>query len=650
MTGERRIRLVYAALGVGLAFVLALATDTPIVIARSGLWFEILVWLVLAAFLLEPFFSGAPAAFVNAVSVVFFVLAAGFAGPSLLWSALVSVAGLAILLLIADFVLRDPNAPPDAPTQRFAKAARQIGTAAGSWRFSLTIVLLLSLVAFHPPFTGPWIVAGAVVLYALAVSRLQPHILIALLRGKPSPYEAGLSPVRVLAPSELLVTGVGLDHVQPGDLMTVSGSGRTADAIALAPSYAHGTRAFRVFVPDLRRVLHTSPLQALRLEPHAAADAPSEFHDYRAELQGDGVEAIGTVSDGTTMLDISVELLPNRTVTLGHLMWTLSAGHRTYWQIIDARVERDSWGGDTRRTVVGRGTQLGHWDQDRYSFQPNVGSPAHANLVFGGQAAGATGQAPAGYHVIGMVPNSQFPVAVDLHEFSRHHAAILGTTGTGKTHLAFDLAGAMANAGIKVICVDNTGQYAQRFPPPDHAHVEPATLQAYLASDSHLAVYTPDAAEHTIREGKALAEALFSWAKSQPPQEPEALARCVVIFEEAQNFVPEQFVIADDWNLKQTAQDTSRIIMESRKFGLGFILVSQRTAMVTKSALSQCNTILAFQAVDQTGLDYLEGLCGAALAHGIPTLPVQTAISMGRGMASQRPVIVRVADAPIVVP
>jgi DNA helicase HerA-like ATPase len=117
----------------------------------------------------------------------------------------------------------------------------------------------------------------------------------------------------------------------------------------------------------------------------------------------------------------------------------------------------------------------------------------------------------------------------------------------------------------------------------------------------------------------------------------------MIVLEEAQNFVPETFVV-DDWTLKAKSQDTSLVVMESRKFGVGFLIVSQRTAMVTKSSLSQCNTVFAFQAVDQTGLDYLEGLCGPTLVRGVPTLPHRTAIVMGSAVRSASPLIAYIDD------
>lgn len=649
MVRERRIRVAYTAIGIGLIVGLASLWDVPLRFSLSaGLWFEILVLALLAGFIVEPYFSGAPASLVNSVSVFFIAIAASFKGPAGWWIALVVVEGLSVVLLLLELILRDPDAPTDALGQRAARVAKQVGVVLGSWRFALLAALVLALATFVPPFEDPWRISLIVVLYLLGTIRLQPHRLLDLLRGKPSEPDLPLGAVRVSPPAEILVVGEAVDSLLPGALFKVEGSGRKIDAIALGATYVKGGRAFRLLAPDLSRLLHREGFEALRFAAAGDQDV-SELAYYREELGREGVRALGTVSDGSSMLEMVVELSPEDSVSLGQLLWTTSAQTRTYWQVADARIEQKSWAGDNHRAVVVRASQLGHWDQVRYAFEADVVSPPHTALALSGVDPGPEGgDLPDGYHSIGLVPNSGFPVAIDLREFALHHAAVLGTTGTGKTHLTFDLASAMSNAGIKVICVDTTGQYGRRFPAAESQHIVLNQVGNFLDGASTLAVYTPDPNQHTITEGKALANTVFQWAKGQPPMEPGDLARCVIIFEEAQNFVPEQFVV-DDWGLKATAQDTSRIIMESRKFGLGFVLVSQRTAMVTKSALSQCNTVVAFQAVDQTGLDYLEGICGSSLARGIPTLPIQTAISMGRGMASGRPVIVRITDANVVV-
>jgi DNA helicase HerA-like ATPase len=225
---------------------------------------------------------------------------------------------------------------------------------------------------------------------------------------------------------------------------------------------------------------------------------------------------------------------------------------------------------------------------------------------------------------------------------SLHHFAILGTTGTGKTHLAFAVVDALAAIGTRVICVDTTGQYGRRFTAAPRITIDDAPG---FAANAGGGIAILDLGENLIVQGNRLATKLFDWAKSSGQAvDPDLPAKCVVLLEEAQNVVPEGFVV-DDWNLKAKAQDTSLKIMESRKYALGFAILSQRTAMVTKSALSQCNTLFAFQAVDQTGLDYFEGLCGSTLARSVPTLPPQTAIAMGRALTSNRPIITRIEDA-----
>jgi hypothetical protein len=50
--------------------------------------------------------------------------------------------------------------------------------------------------------------------------------------------------------------------------------------------------------------------------------------------------------------------------------------------------------------------------------------------------------------------------APELVEF---HTAILGVTGTGKTELALDIVREAEQRGVKVFCVDFTGEYRERL-------------------------------------------------------------------------------------------------------------------------------------------------------------------------------------------
>jgi DNA helicase HerA-like ATPase len=105
-----------------------------------------------------------------------------------------------------------------------------------------------------------------------------------------------------------------------------------------------------------------------------------------------------------------------------------------------------------------------------------------------------------------------------------------------------------------------------------------------------------------------------------------------------------------EWNQVAQQSDThqvnrsARVILQGRKFGLGALVISQRTANVTKTILNQCNTIFALRSFDQTGLDFLRNYMGEEYSQAISTLPDRTAILVGKASSSVRPIIFRVSD------
>jgi hypothetical protein len=74
------------------------------------------------------------------------------------------------------------------------------------------------------------------------------------------------------------------------------------------------------------------------------------------------------------------------------------------------------------------------------------------------------------------------------------------------------------------------------------------------------------------------------------------------------------------------------------------LIITQRTANVTKTTLNQCNTIFAFQSFDQTGLDFLKNYMGEEYSHAISTLPTRHAILVGKASSSTRPLLFSVSD------
>lgn len=636
---EQRWRFLYAFVGLVLLIGLTLGTGTTVDLSLStGLWVEATVWILLGAFVLEPRFTGAPTAATNGIATIFVFLGTDTERFTGWWMVLLLAAILALVLVTVPYVVATGSERASRRNRQFSR----IGTRLGSWRSLPVGVLALALVSFQQPYSDAWFISATLLLYTFGLATFEPHRMWPELFGGAF-GSSELTVARLCPPCEVLVTGSAVATLDEGQLVRFSQANASADGLVLGTTIDGGVRVRRVLVPDLYSVVGIDGgWPEIR---RVAETAESGIASLQDELRTGGTSVAGALAEGSAIRDAHVELATQVGVSVGQVLWTSSTRGKTYWQVADAEIARTTWGGDTRRVVRAHVVQIGTWAPESLGFVASIDSPQIADVLLAGDVGAPELPPLAPYHyVLGELPGSNFPIIVDLSQMSRHHFALLGTTGTGKTHLAFGLVNAFADYGIKVICVDSTGQYAVAFPPGTAAQIAKGSVSTFLSGSENIAVYSPDVARDSIAEGKELATNLFNWARGQPTLQPSDPARVVLLFEEAQNYVPEGFVV-ESFKRKEMAQDTSRLVMESRKFGLGFGLISQRTAMVTKSALSQCGTVVAFQAVDQTNLDYLAGLCGLTLARGIPTLPHRTAVILGRGMTSSSPVIVRTSDA-----
>ncbi len=120
-------------------------------------------------------------------------------------------------------------------------------------------------------------------------------------------------------------------------------------------------------------------------------------------------------------------------------------------------------------------------------------------------------------------------------------------------------------------------------------------------------------------------------------------ARVAVIFEEAHSLVPEWSSTANDGD-NTAVNGTAKVVLQGRKYGLGSIVVTQRTANISKSILNQCNTIFALRVFDDTGKQFLENYIGSDYSNTLPTLEERHAIAVGKALKLKQPVIVTLND------
>ncbi|WP_425390993.1 ATP-binding protein [Ekhidna sp.] len=120
-------------------------------------------------------------------------------------------------------------------------------------------------------------------------------------------------------------------------------------------------------------------------------------------------------------------------------------------------------------------------------------------------------------------------------------------------------------------------------------------------------------------------------------------ARVMIVFEEAHSLVPEWGSAANDGDVA-AVNGTAKIILQGRKYGLGSLVITQRTANISKSILNQCNTIFALRVFDDTGKQFLENYIGSDYSNTLPTLEERHVIAVGKALRLKQPVIIQLND------
>jgi DNA helicase HerA-like ATPase len=267
-----------------------------------------------------------------------------------------------------------------------------------------------------------------------------------------------------------------------------------------------------------------------------------------------------------------------------------------------------------------------------------------------------------------------------------HHTAILGVTGSGKTELAFDLIRHSVEKGLKVLSIDLTARFEARL-----SDLNPKNLSLSVENVAELNKKLFDVetgtygagAEKKALEGfakkiredvqKAIQEfltttddnnrigiialeeisnskatlfitemyltCLLNYAKDNIGKAPKVL----IVVDEAHTVMPEPSTMGlGDYDSRGLVGKIAQIALQGRKYGVGLLVIAQRTATVSKSILTQCNTVISFNCFDDTSLNFLSNVYGASYVPIIPNLPQLHAIVFGKGIRSQRPLIIQI--------
>lgn len=675
---------------------------------EKGLWFYSgIAAVLLGNLLVTPFYHKPADAISYAVAAAIGLLAVNL--PSQreytsfdrsLWLATISYIGVIIIASILSISLKDSSRDW---LKRAALSLRLLTDSIGGPRSVFSSVFLFALVTFHREIPREYLIIGLA--WALIVAIQPLEALNDLLRRlgrvwnkSPASEEIG-EVVGHQIPSVVLIRQQSKRSLRYGDLVLVrSDSGEPGFAMVLDHvGFAEGawTRALHLSAPS--RVYDAQPTgqfsdQAegvalqIDLDDSLLSDIADQTWTGRSRL-------IGLVAQDTDISRLRVELVrTDLDLEEGRLLEVLIGSKAVLYQVVNGLTKEEIVQQKNKRGYVrGEAKKIGCWSESLQRFEVIRWIPQPNAPVFLVEPTVAKAERSA----VGHFPGTSYTVSVNAHALVTHNTAILGILGAGKSFLALELVERMIDAGIKVICLDLTNQYAQELSPYYDADSMRPTIEKlqsigadgktvvsknveeggsiikfaaairtvigkFLKKDEKrsLLIFNPMAFEVWRQDSKPF-ENKASMASLTPTEITRIFAesalevlqeqgmsdeaKCCLVFEEAHSLIPEWNSVASEGDQVAT-NGTAKAILQGRKYGLGCLVITQRTANVTKSILNQCNTVFALRVFDATGMEFLRNYVGQDYASVLSSLEDRHAVAFGRASSCRNPVLIRLND------
>lgn len=402
---------------------------------------------------------------------------------------------------------------------------------------------------------------------------------------------------------------------------------------------------------------------------------------------------VGIVATDTSIENLYFEVIQEKEIEEGKLVEVYIKEKPVIYQVIDGLTKEEIvYQKNTFGYARAKARKIGIWDEDNKKFIPAKWIPKLNAPVILKSCRDYTPE----FNAIGHFPGSNYPVFIkDINHFVTHNTAILGILGVGKSMLAIELVERMIAENIKVVCIDLTNQYANELSEFIDVQEEEkiqkeiqeiglkgrevycknveeggsinqftaaikSDLKKFILEDcpNMLKVYNPSKFEVWRQDSKPY-QGVASMASLTPTEITQIIseaaleiaqelgmtdhARICLVYEEAHSLVPEWNSVVAEGD-KAATNGTARAILQGRKYGLGCLLITQRTANVTKTILNQCNTIFAMRTFDDTGKDFLSNYIGNDYAEILPSLQERHAVFFGKASSCDNPVLIRLND------
>ncbi len=411
-------------------------------------------------------------------------------------------------------------------------------------------------------------------------------------------------------------------------------------------------------------------------------------------------DLVGIVAQDTSIERLYFEVVNDDGLEEGRLVEVQIGTHVVTYQLVNGVTKEEIvQQKNTHGFARAQAQKIGEWDDVGKRFKFVKWLPRPNTPVFLKNTATFLPTSNA----IGHFPGTDYPVSIkNIDELVTHNTAILGILGVGKSMVAIELVERMMSSGIKVVCLDLTNQYSQELVPYfDNEYEETCLKRIQAAGEKDREKFADNPEEGgslpSLREAihSDLSEFILetncrmlkiynptqimgSKQVSEPKQyqvsgkwqrgaalwgvtpvevtrmvtettlallqdKMSVKARVCLVYEEAHSLVPEITAVASTSD-KEASNGTARAILQGRKYGLGCLLVTQRTANVTKTILNQCNTVFAMRTFDETGKTFLANYIGKDYAESLSSVSERHAVLFGKASSCENPILIRLND------
>lgn len=356
---------------------------------------------------------------------------------------------------------------------------------------------------------------------------------------------------------------------------------------------------------------------------------------------------VGVIVEGSDIGKIRFEYSKKKDdLQEGDLLELHLGEKRLFYQVVNGVTDKEKLEARNETGFIdGEAVQLGEWQNDKLSFQKFGWVPTINTPIFKADTSNLDVQRfEYPNYKLGIIPGTTLPSVINLSDAVSHHTAFLGVTGCGKSFLTQKIVEQILE-DTRVICVDFTGEWKKNLPESKYQIITKEDIDGYLGgTEKKIGLFELPALSNTtdvLKETQSFLEKVFTFAKQKYDE--DSPSKIALVLEEAHTITPETSFLGDmgDYSSnKALVNKMTQVALQGRKYGVGLLVIAQRTANVSKTVLTQCNTVICFQAFDETSFTFLGNYVGKDMVQALPNLKQYHAVVAGKSIRSNIPMII----------